>query len=238
MVAQHYRWDFIGLSTDDKPTPETSEKVTDGSTFYCADNSKLYVYCQDGWYEKEAQGGGGGDLPIASADTLGGIKVGDNLTINSETGKLDAITGTTVLSANDYDTHASGTEDDGVGLWKRSTGIYIVPAGISYYVKAGTKITPEQDIIFIIYADDTTYAQIFYKDGKPLRFTCVNKTTGNSSNTYISASNSSANTILIGSMVTDNLTTTLNNSPLSANQGKVLKGLIDALDARVTALGG
>jgi len=58
MVAQHFRWDFIGLSTDTKPTPETSEKVVDGSTFYCSDTSKLYVYCRDDWYEKEVSGGG------------------------------------------------------------------------------------------------------------------------------------------------------------------------------------
>lgn len=60
MVAQKYRWDFIGLSTDNKPTPETSEKVVDGSTYYCADNSKLYVWCDNNWYERKPLGGGGG----------------------------------------------------------------------------------------------------------------------------------------------------------------------------------
>ena len=60
MVNQHYRWDFIGLSTDQKPTPATSEKVVDGSTFYCSDTSKLYVFCKDTWYEKTVSGGGGG----------------------------------------------------------------------------------------------------------------------------------------------------------------------------------
>lgn len=60
VTENHYRWDFIGLSTDSKPTPATSEKVVDGSTFYCADNSKLYVFCGDQWYEKTATGGGGG----------------------------------------------------------------------------------------------------------------------------------------------------------------------------------
>lgn len=59
MVNQHYRWDFVGLSTDVKPTPQTSEKVVDGSTFYCADNSKLYVYCTNNWYERKSLGGGG-----------------------------------------------------------------------------------------------------------------------------------------------------------------------------------
>lgn len=45
------RWDFIGLSTDNKPTSD-NPKVTDGSTFYAADTSKLYFWTKDRWYEK------------------------------------------------------------------------------------------------------------------------------------------------------------------------------------------
>ena len=60
VTDNHYRWDFIGLSTDNKPTPATSEKVVDGSTFYCSDTSKLYVFCKDTWYERKPLGGGGG----------------------------------------------------------------------------------------------------------------------------------------------------------------------------------
>ena len=45
------RWDFIGLSTDSKPTT-SNPKVVDGSTFYEADTSKLYFWCNDQWYEK------------------------------------------------------------------------------------------------------------------------------------------------------------------------------------------
>lgn len=63
-----YRWDFLGLSTDAKPTAETSENVTNGSTYYEADTSKLYIYYDGTWYEKESTGGGGGgkviDLPL------------------------------------------------------------------------------------------------------------------------------------------------------------------------------
>lgn len=62
VTDNHYRWDFIGLSTDDKPTPESSHKVTDGSTFYCADTSKLYVFYQDTWYERIAPGGSSIDV--------------------------------------------------------------------------------------------------------------------------------------------------------------------------------
>lgn len=105
MVAQHYRWDFIGLSTDSKPTPATSEKVTDGSTFYCSDNSKLYVWYKDQWYEKVISGG---ELPIASSDTLGAVKVGDNLSINSETGVLSA-TDTTYSAFTGTDGETAGT---------------------------------------------------------------------------------------------------------------------------------
>ena len=60
MVANHYRWDFIGLSSQTKPTPANSEKVVDGSTFYECDTSKLYVFCKTNWYEKTVSGGGGG----------------------------------------------------------------------------------------------------------------------------------------------------------------------------------
>lgn len=45
------RWDFIGLSSDEKPT-SSSAYVTDGSTYYEADTSKLYIYTKDRWYEK------------------------------------------------------------------------------------------------------------------------------------------------------------------------------------------
>lgn len=71
MVNNHYRWDFIGLSTDEKPTPETSEKVVDGSTFYCSDTSTLYVFCKDNWYERKALGDGGGGSSINVVQTTG-----------------------------------------------------------------------------------------------------------------------------------------------------------------------
>lgn len=46
------RWDFIGLSTDSKPTPATSNKVVDGSTYFEADTSKLYFWTKGQWYNK------------------------------------------------------------------------------------------------------------------------------------------------------------------------------------------
>ena len=81
MVEQHYRWDFIGLSTDVKPTPSTSEKVVNGSTFYCSDNSKLYVWYKTQWYEKTATGGGGTSYTA-----------GDGITITDDTISVDTTT--------------------------------------------------------------------------------------------------------------------------------------------------
>lgn len=51
-IQNSTRWDFIGLSTDEKPTPANSNKVCDGSTFYEADTSKLYFWTKTQWYEK------------------------------------------------------------------------------------------------------------------------------------------------------------------------------------------
>ena len=59
-MVERIRWDFIGLSTDTKPTPSDSPKVTDGSNFYEVDTSKLYIWAKNNWYEKTVQGGGGG----------------------------------------------------------------------------------------------------------------------------------------------------------------------------------
>ena len=50
-IQTKFRWDFIGLSTDSKPTAD-NPKVVDGSTYYEANTSKLYFWVKDRWYEK------------------------------------------------------------------------------------------------------------------------------------------------------------------------------------------
>ena len=99
MVDNHYRWDFIGLSTDEKPTPETSEKVANGSTFYCSDNSKLYVWYKNQWYEKVVEGGGGGTSYTAGD----GINISNNeISVDTTTiqPKLTAGTNITIDANN------------------------------------------------------------------------------------------------------------------------------------------
>ena len=46
------RYDFIGLSTDEKPTPNNSSRVVDGSTYFAADTSELYFWTNNQWYKK------------------------------------------------------------------------------------------------------------------------------------------------------------------------------------------
>ena len=108
MVSQKYRWDFIGLSTDDKPTSETSDKVVNGSTYYCSDTSKLYVYCDGTWYERKPLGGGGGggtsdfnDLSnrpkYNGTDMTGSTNIPEVVTYSDFTGTDGTATGTAGL---------------------------------------------------------------------------------------------------------------------------------------------
>lgn len=55
-----FKWRFIGLSSEDKPTPEDYVEVSDGVELYEVDTSTEYVYYNNQWYEKATSGGGGG----------------------------------------------------------------------------------------------------------------------------------------------------------------------------------
>lgn len=136
MVAQHYRWDFIGLSTDTKPTPETSEKVVNGSTFYCSDDSKLYVFCDGTWYERKPLGGGGATYTAGE-----GIDIEDN-TISVDTDTIQS-----KLTAGDNITISDDT---------------IAATDTTY--TAGTNVSISEENV--ISATDTTYSAFTGTDGQ------------------------------------------------------------------------
>lgn len=127
---QHYRWDFVGLSTDTKPTPETSEKVVNGSTYYESDTSKLYVFCDTEWYERQPLGGGGGGSDINVVQTTGQ----STTDVMSQKAVTDALTeaGESVheLTEDDYnfDYGNSGTYNT-VALWLLEPGLYTKSMG-------------------------------------------------------------------------------------------------------------
>ena len=189
MVEQHYRWDFVGLSTDTKPTPETSEKVVDGSTFYCSDTSKLYVYCKDNWYERKALGGGGGGTSYTAGtgiditdDTISvdtttiqekltagtGIDITDN-TISATGGGGGGIT---ELTSSDYNYPSDSPTS--IGAWLLDDGIYSTK---SAGVKFDAYMNPVYSTSFIVVTDsaDNKYAIIFNSaEGGYIRQTGVN----------------------------------------------------------------
>lgn len=161
MVADnHYRWDFIGLSTDTKPTPETSEKVVDGSTFYCSDTSKLYVYCTDNWYEKTSQGGGGGTSYTAGE----GIDIADNtISVDTDTIQAKLTAGENITIADNVISAAGGgggaielTSADydypdanptGVALWRKDAGMYYWKQGVNVYINNNEQHSYEESAV-------------------------------------------------------------------------------------------
>lgn len=128
VTDNHYRWDFIQLSTDVKPTPATSPKVADGSTLYTSDDSKLYVWYKDQWYEKTVEGGGGGTTYTA----------GDGIDITDNTISIDD---TYVFTGTD------GTADGAVGLVPAPTtsdeGKFLKADG-TWDTAGGGSVTPVQ----------------------------------------------------------------------------------------------
>ena len=146
MVAMHYRWDFYGLSTDSKPDA-TNPRVADGSTYYEADTSKLYVWYNDQWYEKQA----GGELPVATSETLGGIKVGDGLSI-TDAGVLSASGGGEagsfkILTTDDYDYPENNP--DGIATWLLPAGIYLTAWGTHFYYNTSKKFNGNSSTVII-----------------------------------------------------------------------------------------
>ena len=254
MVAQHYRWDFIGLSTDTKPD-STNPKVANGSTYYESDTSKLYVWYNNQWYEKTATGGGGYELPIASASTLGGVKVGEGLSIDSESGVLSASgggsqIGGTILTSEMYNYPANNP--DGVALWLLPAGVYYLASDdnttkvyrTSNWSTVGndkytTYFVSQQyaDLVLILLVHPkASDVNLTTESNVTFEWYRININTGVQSTSWFEPNSRQA--LLTNSDVQDKLTSTARWLPLSAKQGKALKDLIDALDARVTALEG
>lgn len=154
------------------------------------------------------------------------------------------------LTADDYNYHISGTEDDTVALWKLPAGIYE-----SYTNGVKTAMWTNQSFvsnaIFIVRHPKTTITAItsFANNADNDVVAIANYTGGvidamveTSSGTRLtriaSYANGNACHLLNTIEVVNNLTNTREDVPLSANQGKVLKDLIDNLTARVAALEG
>lgn len=110
MVANHFRWDFIGLSTDTKPTAD-NPRVADGSTYYESDTSKVYVWYKDRWYEKTATGGGG---------EAGAFKILTSADYNYPSNNPTTIA-LWLLPVGTYYVDNSSSIDTNISVWKGDT---------------------------------------------------------------------------------------------------------------------
>lgn len=171
MVTQHYRWDFIGLSTDEKPTPATSEKVVDGSTFYCSDTSKLYVFYKDTWYERKPLGGGGGGGGGSYAAGTGIDITDDTISVDTTTIQEKLTAGTNVTISDNTISATDTTYTAGTGLDLTGTEFSVDTSTIATQtdlsgkqntLTAGSNITISGDTIS---ATDTTYSAFTGTDG-------------------------------------------------------------------------
>lgn len=216
MVAQKYRWDFIGLSTDQKPTASTSEKVVDGSTYYCSDTSKLYVWCKDNWYERKPLGGGGGGGSYTAGD---GIDITNAVISATNTGLAKELTTADYNYPVDNPTY--------VALWLLPPGVYYRKSN-NVAVRTKTASSGATDVsnmnIFAIGGDTESNHSLLAIGNEKIRTTLLAADGGDTSG-Y-------PKVFLNTSMIVDNLTSTSTDAPLSANQGKVLKDLVDSIAVR------
>lgn len=251
VTDNHFRWDFIGLSTDQKPTPATSPKVVDGSTFYCSDNSKLYVWCKTQWYEKTVSGGGGtsytaGDGITIADDTISvdtttiqpKLTAGSNITISDENVISASASGGNIKTLTTADYNYPTENPNGVAAWLLEPGWYNkTDPTVGIYYNANTRDTVNKLTFNIGYevsdiSGANSYKPIYYyiNGSATVHFDLLHTTDG--------AQSLINNVFLNGKGINNNLTTTQSGYVLDARQGKALKDLIDALDVRVTALEG
>lgn len=246
MVNNHYRWDFIGLSTDEKPTPETSEKVVNGSTFYTSDDSKLYVWCDGEWYEKIVSGGGGGGSDINVVQTTGQSTT-DVMSQKAVTDAIAAIPagGDAFTELTSADNNYPADNPDGIAVWLLPLGLYKFAASVKVYLVSGVQLTATtynplyigvmMDNVAGITGRKFIIEFAIHASGAHSRNT-MRIYTVNNNGTSPEYQNSSY--VIRSSDIYNGLTQGSTGYALDATQGKVLNDKITALEARVAALEG
>lgn len=116
---------YNGENINDTMITNVEEGESDAIVLTIGTSYKLTIATNSS-FTAEAYSAGGGELPIASSETLGGIKVGTGLTINSETGVLN-----TTANAKIYRISLAGLE------WTSITGgVSVTNAGKAAEFKA------------------------------------------------------------------------------------------------------
>ena len=210
--------DSVSTSTDFNSYPVNSKAITSYVGALANLNTAVKTNIVNAINEvKEIADNAGGDLPIASADTLGGIKVGESLKID-ESGILKI---NNIIQADDNKLpYLSSLEN----------GIYILKGQFLYGKASNSKYYTANNCLFIK-NDSLPFSIYFGGDGRMYLDNFQGIGTWDTSTTYMKVYNS----IVMGKVV-DNLTTSDFMSayqPLSAKQGKILNDKITALEETV-----
>ena len=141
-------------------------------------------------------------------------------------GKIEAVKGLArELTTADYNYPTSNPTS--VALWLLDSGVYYVPVGVDLAQAAGGSIGNSAGVLVIIGKGSTT-SRILIND---LGTGAVSSITAYS--TLLSDGRLVGGTRILNEQnVVDNLASTSTTNPLSANQGKVLKDLVDSLAIR------
>lgn len=172
-----------------------------------------------------ATAGGGYVLPTASSETLGGIKVGNNLSIDAN-GVLSALGGggdtIKTLTADDYNWNSatqSATEPfNSVALWLLDPGFYRRGTGVTvYFGRMSNQTIAGYDIVMV--GLTSSYGKVIGRF-----YSMATSEAGFEFASFYSVS--VALGIVTGSatvsQVIDDLYSDYTDAPLSANQGRIL----------------
>lgn len=223
------------------PTTETEGEL---GQLYVQDNGDTYILVS---IDEESESGvysytwvsSGGDAPIESISVNGTVVAPDanknvDLTIDE---------GIKTLTAEDYDYHDSGSEDNSVALWRLPAGIYLKPEGINAHIisSAGGRLWDNTQnaakiaIVTPTYGTGLVGVTVFggglllaNSYSRILRTSGAPQSVPNNENYY-------RDTILLSSYVVDDLTTSSSQRPLSADQGRILNNNIGDLTTLTTA---
>lgn len=153
-----------------------------------------------------------------------GIDITNDVISATNTGKAK------VLTTADYNYHSSGSSDDGIAWWLLEPGIYTTEVAANVYAnKLQFFSKGALGALIVSRTSNQGYKTLLQTDTNPsgskLRIITVVASNG----TEIQFANGLKDTDII-----DNLTSSSSNTPLSANQGRILKNLVDSIAIRGT----
>lgn len=221
-----------GLETLQSVTPTATEATIDYTKTVSDANGSTYTPTLDSLTIPAATQAVAGLMTAADKTKLDGLNVDSALSAQSTNPVQNRVIydalqnvggGLTEITSEDNN-YTMGTLD-GVALWLLPAGAYKTSGTVTLFPNGHTStgLVPGTEYVFLV-SKDGSYAYILHPGGGEGYITDRVRLSDGNETRY--------------GQVVNSLLATSPTASLSANQGHVLKGLIDALDARVSALEG